>query len=368
MTIHFVYSVPLQRPGYGMGRVRRGYEKLSARIPTLPVWYRKGWLPALQSPLSAPGSITWNVYRHLAHYAPTLLYDWQERGNIEFGPDDIIIGHPHPDNDTVIQRAFTSTRKCRAKILMFPIHHAVTGINEFTIPLMERADSILGIMAEYWYDTIDRSFFAPFKQKITRVDMAVDTTHYPRVKRHFNPPGKRGYLNIGSNRPEKGLNVLNDTMQELADYRCAWIGPGAELSYVPRLYEHAQLTPDLMSTLSQQYDFFVNTSLSDPNPTTILEAMAWGLPVACTPESGYYQMPSIIPLSTTDICFNVKALTELQFAPQERLMKLADTNRHLVETHYTWERFCDTGVANSCPILLDRATAFCSRHRYSLLI
>jgi glycosyltransferase involved in cell wall biosynthesis len=64
--------------------------------------------------------------------------------------------------------------------------------------------------------------------------------------------------------------------------------------------------------------------------------------VACTPESGYYNRPSIVPLSTTDIAANVAALEELQHAPEERLRELSRTNRALVETQYTWERFCET--------------------------
>jgi glycosyltransferase involved in cell wall biosynthesis len=53
-------------------------------------------------------------------------------------------------------------------------------------------------------------------------------------------------------------------------------------------------------------------------------------------------MPSIVPLSATDIAANVAALEELQHAPEERLRELSRANRALVETQYTWERFCGT--------------------------
>jgi glycosyltransferase involved in cell wall biosynthesis len=131
-------------------------------------------------------------------------------------------------------------------------------------------------------------------------------------------------------------------MAGLSSFPRAWIGGGAEIPNMRRLTQYANLTPEFVAKLAQDYDIFVNTSVSDANPTTILESMAWGFPVACTPESGYYNMPSIITLSTTDIEANVKALRELQHMPEEQLLRLTAANRNLVETHYTWERFCAT--------------------------
>jgi glycosyltransferase involved in cell wall biosynthesis len=283
-----------------------------------------------------------NLYRYLRQRAPTLLYDWQERGEIRFKAGDIILGHPHPNPNTLVQKAILNDRRCKVKALIFPMHHAIPRITEFTLPLLERADMVFGIMGPYWYDTLDNSHFAPWKHKIIRLDMAIDTHQYPLIKKQFNPPGRRGYLYIGSNRPEKGCEILGKTMAQLRDFPKGWIGGGPDIPNVPRIATYAHLTPKFVSSLATKYDIFVNTSISDANPTTILEAMAWGFPVACTPQSGYYKIPSIITLSTTDIEANVKALLELQYAPEEYLLQLSMTNRRLVEMHYTWERFCTT--------------------------
>jgi glycosyltransferase involved in cell wall biosynthesis len=197
-------------------------------------------------------------------------------------------------------------------------------------------------MGPYWYNTLETSFLGRWKKKIVPLDMAVDAMQYPMLKQRFNPPGERGYFYIGSNRPEKGCDILGQTMAELTDFTNGWIGPGPDIPHMQRIATHAELTSDFVSKLAEGFDFFVNTSISDANPTTILEAMAWGFPVACTPQSGYYNMPSVVTLSTTDIQANVKALLELQYRPEEELVQISLTNRQLVETRYTWIRFCDT--------------------------
>lgn len=341
MSIHFVYAVPRVQRIRGLGRALAGYGAF-ARRTRLPPPYRDGWLPGLAVPLAAPYSITVRLLRFLQRQSRCKLYDWRETEEIPYGPDDIVLGHPHPDPDTPIQRAFGSDRPCRAKILIFPIHHALPEVNRYALPLLDRADLVLGIMGPYWYDTLASSVFAPWRHKIVRLDMAVDAAQYPWVKRRFNPPGARGYLHIGYNVPEKGPGVLAATMAGLSEYRRGWIGAGDEIPHIPRITPFASLTPGYVAGLAADYDIFVNTSVSDANPTTILEAMAWGFAAACTPQSGYYNMPTLSALDVTDIGANVATLRGLQQAPGEDLAGAAEINRRLIETHYTWERFCGT--------------------------
>ena len=42
-----------------------------------------------------------------------------------------------------------------------------------------------------------------------------------------------------------------------------------------------------------QFDFMITVGRRDANPTTVLEAMAWGLVPICTPQSGYQDHPGI---------------------------------------------------------------------------
>jgi glycosyltransferase involved in cell wall biosynthesis len=299
-------------------------------------------MPFMRHPVGAPGSITANLYGHLQSRAPTLLYDWREQRRLDFAEGDILLGHPNPNPRTILQRAVLDSRRCRLKAVIFPIHHGIRALNEYALPLLERCDVAFGIMGDYWYASLDDSFLRPWKEKIIRLDMAIDATQYPWVKQSFNPPGRRGYLYIGSNLPEKGPEVLSATMAGLSQFRRGWIGDGSDIAGLPRISGVRSLTPRFMSAIAKNYDIFVNTSVSDANPTTILEAMSWGFPIACTPQSGYWRMPGIVELSTTDIQTNVERLMELQYVEESHLLGLSEINRQLVTSKYTWTRFCSS--------------------------
>lgn len=340
--IHFVYRVGVSPAFFHRGPLAAMETRLRTLRPgLLAPSYRKRRLSVDTRPLRAPYSIALNLCRYLRERSPTKLYDIEERGAIRLDKEDVLLGHPWPDPETIVQQTLRKAGPCRCKALIVPVHHGLPDINQYLLPLLDQVDLVFGIMGDYWYDTLEDSFLADLRHKLVRLDMAVATDEYPLIKQRFNPPGQRGYFYIGSDRPEKGVDILDRTMGKLGGPRAGVIGCKS-LDNVPAIAEGALLTPTFMQKLAQDYDFFVNTSRSDANPTTILEAMAWGFPVACTPQSGYYKMPSIMELSCTDIDHNVEVLRELQHAPEERLLALSRQNRQRVETHYTWERFCGT--------------------------
>ncbi len=323
---------------------QRGWRKLNLNVEGLvpgatPRW-RQG--DVLRWPAHAPDSITAHLYPYLRQQCRVLLYDFRERIKPRVDSNDIVLGHPWYDPKSIIQRIVMDGVQCRAKILLFPYHHGIPKYNEPFAPLVEQCDQVIGITGPYWYDTMDSSPFAAWRPKFNRLDMAVDAKDFPFVKTGFNPPGKRRYLFIGDNSDCKGLDILGRVMEQLPQYECGWFGPGDDVPHVRHVAQWADFTPDFARQVVQTYDFYVHIGISDANPTTILEAMAWGLPVACTPQSGYYNMPTIITLSTTDIGHNVRSLLGLQYAPEEHLISLSLANRRLVETQYTWERFCTT--------------------------
>jgi glycosyltransferase involved in cell wall biosynthesis len=340
-VIRFVYSVP-PSSGWLNSKFSRLYRFLRRKAPYLPAPWRHGLSPLGGRVIPAPYSITQNLYAFLAARHPTQLYDLDERVPFDFSAEDIVIGHPWHHPGTIIQQALRNPSKCRLKALIFPVHHAMPDINAYAAPLVELADVVFAIMGPYWYDTLDMSTFASWKSKIVRLDMAVDAKDYPTVKHKFNPPGQRGYLYIGRNQPEKGCDVLSRTMAGLLEFKRGWVGFGKEIPNIQHLSGPAELKKDFMAELAQHYDFFVNTSISDANPTTILEAMAWGFPVACTPQSGYYNTPNLVTLSTTDIEHNIRALKALQYAPESELERISQANTALVLSYYTWSRFCET--------------------------
>lgn len=339
-TIHFVYAVPNYQTPLWRRLLSRYSPALEGIIPKGTPRWRYGEVE--QWPIHAPDSITAHLYDYLRQRCRVLLYDLRERIKPHVGPSDIVLGHPWMDPQTVIQRLVMERVDCRAKILIFPYHHGLPKYDEFAKPLVERCNKVIGITGSYWYDTMDQSPFALWKPKFHRVDMAVDVRHYPLVKTKFNPPGKRKYLFIGNDLDCKGLHLLSRVMERLPEFECGWFGSGTDVAHIRHQANWAVFTPEFARQVAQEYDFYVHMGVSDANPTTILEAMAWGLPVACTPQSGYYNMPSISTLSAADIEASVATFLELQYAPQDALLNISATNRKLVETYYTWDRFCST--------------------------
>lgn len=332
-TVHFIYAVPPtnDRPS-PLRRFKRAAGHAAMRGGTVERML-------VGRPLPAPYSITANVYRYLSARTPTELHDWRTRTEPRVGPSDVIVGHPHPDESSILQRIIRNDIPCAAVILLLPLHHAVEDHNSYLLPLLDRVDAVLGIMGKVWHETIRRSFLGPWASKVERLDMAVSTRDYPFLKHSFNPEGERGFLYIGANRSEKGTDLLAETFSR-TDARRAWIGAGPTIPGVPRLAEHMRFTPRKVRALMSEFDCLVNLSRSDANPTTIIEAMAWGLPVACTPSSGYSDRELFTALSTSDIDANVAAIEGFQSAALADLRHRQAAGRRRVLQDHSWDTFC----------------------------
>ena len=117
-----------------------------------------------------------------------------------------------------------------------------------------------------------------------------------------------------------------------------WIGPGPDLPNLEHWGSHG-LTSSFLQRVACECDVFVAMGTSDANATSVLESMASGFPVACTPQSGYHGAPSIIELSTWDMVHNVEVLRRLQAMPSAELAALGNDGRELARTRYSWDRF-----------------------------
>src|SRR5205814_9445177 len=103
-------------------------------------------------------------------------------------------------------------------------------------------------------------------------------------------------------------------------------------------------------------DFLITVGTSDPNPTTILEAMGWGLIPVCTPQSGYHGNPGIINIPLNNVTAVVSQLRELQAAPEAELVDRQHVNWKELDQHFNWDRFTNQVIdaieSNESPALL----------------
>ena len=341
--IHFVYA---STPGAGVMARLRGKASRLAEAVGLPLAYvgdrdamdTSGWPP------TAPLSITHHVLEALRGLDEVRFYDWKERVAIRHKPEDVLIGHPYPDDLTRVFNRACLHGKFAARISMNPLHYGLPEYLQALAPMLDSCDHILGITGPYWFDTWSQGPFARWLPKITRLDMAIDISHFPRVKRAFNPPGRRKFLFIGNGGPQKGTHLLSQLFGlTQGKHRCVWIGADRMFPNLERR-PFQRLQGEVIERLAAECDVFLTMGIADANPTTILESMAWGFPVACTPQSGYYRMREIQELSTTDMAHNLAVLDYFQSADERELLQQADLARSLVERCYTFERFTRTVV------------------------
>jgi glycosyltransferase involved in cell wall biosynthesis len=357
MKIHFVYSIPEKK-------IHNFFERLTRKIRHLlnkygvPIGLVSNRQPTSEDlskwPIQSPFENTKNIYKALSQLAPTYLYHLTERVHCNFEKDDIFLGHPFfphsKDGLGVTEFALQGQTRPKKLALISPLHCDITivtnHINKDFLDdindLMPSADVLFAIMGQYWWDQWGKSPYSHWMSKMVRLDMAVDSTRYPRVKKVFNPPGKRGYLYIGnSSDPRKGTDFLSRLMAHVDTFPKGWIGSGPEIPNIPRISNGRALSPDFMSSIAQDYDFFISPSRADPNPTTILESMAWGFPVICTPQSGYLKTNYLHNIPLDDVIESARVLNYLQYLDDSELNKMADEGRKAVENDYNWSKFTE---------------------------
>ncbi len=296
--------------------------------------------------IQSPYCITRNLYHYLRTKADVAYYRWDDTCDVKVEPDDIFVGHPHYDPNTVVQKFFRSGQKCQLRCTIHPFH---TGRPEDNMPfdwISQQADKIFSICGPYWYDTAQDTCFASWKPKMIRLDMAVDSQIFPFLRTNFHDPGKRRLVYLGSSMPQKNLGYMTQIMAAMPDIRLDWYGGdgGHPLARLPNVNTVGWVVLDrgLASKIVNECDIMINTSHSDANPTTLLEARAWGIITACTPQSGYYNDPFFTELDLGSLEKSVLAIRNLLNAPTVDLVERAKASRREIETKYTWTNFCQT--------------------------
>lgn len=290
------------------------------------------------SPISAPNSIGRHLGERLGERYKVIYHDIQEPGSVEPGDDDVLLGHAWPT-------ASLFRRSCRRPgwkrvILMQPYCHgdAVADQDAFVERFIRDCDLFLAITGAYWFKGVPNSRFRHWFPKMRHLDLAVDRNDFTVIKRTFNPPGKRRFVYIGYNDKYKNTAYLSQITQELPGVEFGWIGVKKGL---PGMKAHgtvdfgAQEGKDLVA----QYDFLLTVGSADGNPTTILEAMAWGLIPVCTPQSGYEGYPGIPNVLLDRPKEAATRLQELQYLPETGLKDLQQINWKALDDYFNWERF-----------------------------
>lgn len=246
-----------------------------------------------------PDIIGYNLYTFLSNYFNVILYEWDSFEKINPSPGDILLGHLHPNPLTVMRRSFFDIKWSKRFILQ-PFNgnkYNLLNINKY----IHFSDGYFAICGKYWINYMENSqYFMQWYYKTTHLDLAIDTKKFGFIKKHFNKRGSRKILYIGDDNINKNLPYLNLLAKNL-DINVDWIGNGLnKYSHLKKLgYFDFNLTSNLQRLAN--YDFLITVGKNDANPTTVLEAMSWGIIPICSETSGYTANDGILLLSSNNI-------------------------------------------------------------------
>jgi len=236
-----------------------------------------------QNKISAPDVIGYKLSQALLSLGPVITYEWDSIGKILPNPNDILIGHPHPFPYTIFRRSLQHSNWSKVIILQ-PFNLDVKQVG-YIDSIIDKCDRFLAITGKYWFDCIDQSSLSRWSPKMIQIDLAVDRNNFPRIKRRFNIPGQRKFIYIGNDNPVKNVSFLSKIAQALPEYCFAWAGAGNDHVGLQR-FGQIDFSSKSGQELISQYDFMITVGTADANPTTVLEAMSWGLVQVCNPTSG----------------------------------------------------------------------------------
>jgi glycosyltransferase involved in cell wall biosynthesis len=295
--------------------------------------------------ISAPSAIGRKVGERLQVRGYDVVhYDIDEARVIRPGRDDVLLGHPHEAPWSVFRRS-AGRPGWRRKLLLMPYVHVDDYHVSLADPVVRNCDLFLAITGSTWFESVSTSLAAHWLPKMVHVDLAVDRTDFPRVKTRFNPPGKRRFLYIGHTGWYKNTPYLSELARKVPEFEFAWIGSGEPGIGGLRAYGRRDFSTHEARALVAEHDFLLTVGVGDANPTTVLEAMAWGLIPVCTPESGYAGRRGIVNVPAHDVETAAAVLRALQERPEHDLLALQLANDADLDDHFTWDRFTDQVVA-----------------------
>lgn len=287
--------------------------------------------------ISAPNVIGHKLSNYLTRDFEVALYNYDSIEKIVPNYGDVLIGHPHPLPYTVFRRSLNSERWSR-KIIMQPFNFDVRQ-NAYIDEIIDQCDLFLAITGNYWFDNIGESVFKRWAPKVKQLNLAVDQLNFPKIVNKFNPKGSRRFIYIGNDHPGKNIQFLSQIARK-SNIEITWAGKGAKKEGLNNI-GFLDFSQSNSQKIISSHDFLITVGEFDANPTTILEALSWGLIPVCTKQSGYYNIPGIMNLELNNIDSAINTINYLQKLDDTNLFFIQSLGRILLNNKFDWERFGD---------------------------
>lgn len=303
---------------------------------------------------SAPNVIGYRLLEFLKKNEHTVAHNYDEVFAIRPKEGDVLIGHPHPASYTIFRRSIKN-KGWRRKIILAPFNHDSRQVG-FIDGFIDDVDLYLAITGNYWFRRIKGSRFDRWLPKIRHMDLAVDLSKFEKIKNNFGSVGNRRFIYIGNDHPGKNLKFLSE-LALACGIEITWAGKGGVYPGLKNI-GYCDFQSKSGKEIISNHDFLITVGSYDANPTTILEALAWGIIPVCTVTSGYENFEQILNISGNSIDDAVNLMYELQFLDSEKLKLMSESGRRLA-ADFSWDAFhkkvYEEIYSNTSPVLAARS-------------
>lgn len=265
-----------------------------------------------------------NVYAH----------DMNDVGAVEhISPDDILVGHV----GAWVKAAHN--RGLRHLVLFNPINrwyatrHSRYFEENATIDEQVRlAKMVIAQSGAVWRMT----GAYPFPEKWRWIDLGIDPTLFPNLKRSFAPPGRRKLLCYHLyDSEQKGADLAEQIIRSRPEIRFWWVGGklirGVNVSY----HGPVSNTSRRFRRIAQECDFVLLPSREDAQPGTFIEAASLGLLPIASYNSGYsLSFPILAEPNTVDTWLRIVDI--VQQASDSSLCQAQQVVQHYLRTIHAW--------------------------------
>ena len=157
------------------------------------------------------------------------------------------------------------------------------------------------------------------EKKITQIDLGIDRKNYPFIKKKFNKPGNRKFIYIGNdyayNNFAKNTSYLNKISKNIGERIFGTVG-NKKIGKIDH-YGWLDLRLKKSRNLLSRFDFLIQTSNYDANPSTVFRSMSWGLIPVITKQCGYTDLEKVVYIPLNNLKGAEKKINQLQNIDQK---------------------------------------------------
>ena len=286
-----------------------------------------------------PWSIGNNIYFALKDKFLFKSYNWMSIEKIIPNRGDILIGHAHSNPLTIFRRSIDS-KEWSKKILIQPYNEDPKQMSHL-YDMVQKCDYFFAICGTYWFRRVNKSKFKSWKNKMVHIDLALNQKQYPFIKKNFNKKSYRKFIYVGNdysyNNYAKNLDYLKKLIKKIGPNKFASAGNKKILN--EKYFGWLDFQKRSSLNIIKKYDFLIQVSRHDANPSVVLESMSWGLIPIVTKGCGYNELNKKLFISQNNLNIACKKLNELQNIRYSDLKKIQKYNINLLKSKFNWKKF-----------------------------